>query len=269
MIVCRLCAPTFAMLQAVEASLEVMKDKCTKLIRDASTLSDKLGSERAYSRITEGQLTEASTTLVAQQRRTRQALALMQDAQTRHQQSAHELAAAKAEAQRATQAAANGGDEMVGLREECREQMQRSERLQLQLAAATARASEAGRLGSSSQQQLQVRIAEDALRTHRNAVASRALPAARAGMTGAPAFAGPHRTASGHKRLDGVHSHRRAGECSRAGATSVPGGCVATAAARAARQLRRTVRGGHSHALVVCIALSRSSLKQPECTRAC
>ena len=260
------------MLQAVKASLKVMKDKCTKLIRDASTLSDKLGSERAYSRVMEGQLTEASTTLAAQQRRTRQALALMQDAQTRHQQTMHELAAAKAEAQRATQATANGGDEMVGLREECRQQMQRSERLQLQLAAAPARASEAGRLGSSSQQQLQVRTAEDALRTHWNSVASCALvycPQLWAGTTGAPTFAGPRWPASGRKRLDGVQSHRRAGECSRAGAASVPGGCVATAAARVARQLRRTVRGGHSHALVGCITIPRSSLKQPKCAHAC
>ena len=80
------------LMQAVEAAQAAVKGKCSKLLGDASTLADKLRSERAYSRSIEVQLRENSALLSTQQQRTRKALKIMRDAQAYEEHACNTLA---------------------------------------------------------------------------------------------------------------------------------------------------------------------------------
>ena len=75
-------------MQVSRQALAAIRAKGSKLLEDASTLAEKLQTERTYSRTLEERLNEASTILNTQQQRTRKALMMMRDAQTQ-EESAH------------------------------------------------------------------------------------------------------------------------------------------------------------------------------------
>jgi hypothetical protein len=151
-------------LQAAVAALDVLKGKCNSLVKDASILSDKLITERDYTRVLEQHVHEATAATATWQARARRAMTHMEETRLRHQHTLEILEVAHADAQRARLAGTHAIRQSASSREEAQALAGANERLRVKAAASTARATEAEKMASITKQRLQVQLFLDKCR---------------------------------------------------------------------------------------------------------
>lgn len=148
----------YPVLQAAVAAMDVLKDKCSSLVKDASVLKDKLAAERSYTHKLEQQTQEASASTATWQARSRSALKQCEVVHAKHHVTMELLEQAEAEATKARQATALAQAECASALQRATALAAQHSRSEVAAMAALARAEGAEKVLASTQARLHVRF---------------------------------------------------------------------------------------------------------------
>jgi len=134
----------------------VLKGKCTRLLDDASVLTDKLSAERGRTTQLRGLLQHSQACLEAQQQRTHRAMQLLLTARNRHDGTLEVLEATFAQAKAAAASESEAKLAAAAAQEQREREAVLSARLRMQLASVSARSEELQSAFTASEARMQV-----------------------------------------------------------------------------------------------------------------